>query len=126
MRILHTGDWHLGSRFHDHERGDEEDFALLQIRQLCKEHVVDALLIAGDIFDTANPGAAEQQRFYQFLHQLNAEDGIPNIVVIAGNHDSALRLQAPQSLLRSSGIHLMVNSPAKRQPSKLLSPYTIG
>lgn len=107
MRVLHTADWHLGSRFHDRRRGLDEDHALDQMVALCRDREVDAVLHAGDVFDNANPGAEEQERYYRALARLVQEAGVKTVVVVAGNHDSALRLEGPRSLLGHLGIHVV-------------------
>lgn len=107
MRVLHTADWHLGSRFHDRRRGLDEDDALDQMVALCRDREVDAVLHAGDVFDNANPGAEEQERYYRALARLVQEAGVKTVVVVAGNHDSALRLEGPRALLGHLGIHVV-------------------
>jgi len=107
MRLLHTADWHLGSRFHDRRRALDEDDALEQMLELCRDRKVDAVLHAGDVFDNANPGAEEQERYYRSLARLVREAGVATVVVIAGNHDSALRLEGPSELLRRLDIHVV-------------------
>lgn len=107
MLVLHTADWHLGTRFHDQRRGDDEDHALDQLLAICARRRVDAVLVAGDVFDHANPGAEEQKRYYRFLSRLGNEAGVATVVVTAGNHDSALRLEGPRELLTDLGIHIV-------------------
>jgi exonuclease SbcD len=107
MRLLHTADWHLGSRFHDRRRSLDEDDALEQLVALCREREVDAVLHAGDVFDNANPGAEDQERYYRALARLVKEAGVATVVVVAGNHDSALRLEGPRALLGRLGIHVV-------------------
>ncbi len=106
MRILHTSDWHLGAAFHDRARGPDEAHALAQIIALARSRDVDAVLIAGDVFDTANPGAAEQRLWYRTLVDLVQTAGVGSVVAIAGNHDSGLRLDGPKELL--AALHVQV------------------
>ncbi|MDP2815283.1 MAG: exonuclease SbcCD subunit D C-terminal domain-containing protein [Rectinemataceae bacterium] len=120
MRILHTSDWHLGHTLHDVGR-DFEHHAFLQwlVDQL-RGREIDALLIAGDIFDTANPSAASQDLWFWFLAQaLKARPGL-QIVAIAGNHDSAARLEAPDHLLRQFDIRVVGSLP--RRPDGVFDP----
>lgn len=107
MRVLHTADWHLGSRFHDRRRAADEDDALDQLVEICRAREIDAVLHAGDVFDNANPGAEDQERYYRVLARLVREAGVATVVVIAGNHDSALRLEGPRALLGRLGIHVV-------------------
>jgi exonuclease SbcD len=107
IKILHTADWHLGHRLHGVSRVFEhQNFLHWLVRQLQKTRA-DALLICGDIFDSANPSAQAQSMFYDFL--LQAKQCCPqlDIVIIGGNHDSALRLEAPAQLLASFGIRVI-------------------
>lgn len=99
MRFLHTSDWHLGQTLHNFDRCHEHEHFLSWLIDTLVTHDVDALLIAGDVFDNANPSAASQKQFYSFLQR--AKHRLPhlNIVVIAGNHDSPGRLEAPRPLL---------------------------
>ena len=59
MRLLHTADWHLGHHLHGHDRSHEQGYFLDWLIALIREREIDGLLIAGDIFDTANPSAAK-------------------------------------------------------------------
>ena len=98
MRLLHTSDWHLGQTLHEFERDYEHDRFLDWLLDTLETEQVEALLIAGDIFDNANPSAAAQKQFYGFLTAAKRRVPHLNIVIIAGNHDSSGRLEAPDSL----------------------------
>ena len=69
------------------------------LTNLLVERETDVLLIAGDVFDVTNPSAGAQRRFYRFLREANRLNPGLQIVIIAGNHDSAIRLEAPNPLL---------------------------
>ena len=122
MRLLHTADWHLGQRFHDQRRGEDEEHALRGLLDLSREHDVDVVLVAGDIFDTANPGAAEQRRYYRTLFDLVDKVGVGTVVVTGGNHDSALRLDGPKDLLADLGIHVVGRWPRDASAELCLVP----
>jgi len=98
MRLLHTSDWHLGQTLHEFERDYEHDRFLDWLLDTLETEQVEALLIAGDIFDNANPSAAAQKQFYGFLTAAKRRVPHLNIVIIAGNHDSSGRLEAPGPL----------------------------
>jgi len=98
MRLLHTSDWHLGQTLHEFERDYEHDRFLDWLLDTLETEQVEALLMAGDIFDNANPSAAAQKQFYGFLTAAKRRVPHLNIVIIAGNHDSSGRLEAPDSL----------------------------
>lgn len=107
MKILHTADWHLGARFNQRRRGAEEDDALDQIVEHCVDRTVDVVILAGDIFDNANPGARDERRYYRTMARLVRDAGLATVVVVAGNHDSALRLDGPRELARAMGVHVV-------------------
>ena len=99
MKIIATGDWHIGNLFHGHDRLPEHKHFLGWLLSRIKEQRPDALLVAGDVFDNGNPSPAAQSAYYAFLAE--ATDACPGmqIVITAGNHDSASRLEAPRALL---------------------------
>lgn len=99
MRLLHTSDWHLGQTFHQFERTGEHQRFLDWLLATLEAEAIDALLIAGDIFDTANPSAAAQSMLYRFLTEAHRRQPDLDIVLTAGNHDSPGRLEAPAPLL---------------------------
>ncbi|MBQ5644124.1 MAG: exonuclease SbcCD subunit D C-terminal domain-containing protein [Bacteroidaceae bacterium] len=99
MNIIHTADWHLGQTFFGYERYREHEVFLNWICDVIKEREIDLLLIAGDIFDSPNPSAEAQRMFYSFLTKITNENRGLQIILTAGNHDSAARLEAPNSLL---------------------------
>ena len=100
IRILHTADWHLGQSFFGYDRVEEHTHFLQWLVRELKENKIDVLLIAGDIFDVSNPSAASQHMFYRFIRQVTEENPKLQLVVVAGNHDSAARLEAPLPLLQ--------------------------
>ena len=99
MKILHTSDWHLGQTLHQYERGYEHARFLDWLLEQLEAEQVDALLIAGDLFDHTNPSAASQRQLYDFLTRARARVPQLAIVMIAGNHDSPGRIEAPGPLL---------------------------
>lgn len=103
MRLLHTSDWHLGQTLHNYERSYEHQCFLDWLLDTIVAEQADALLIAGDVFDTANPSASAQKQLYRFLQQARARAPGLDIVIIAGNHDSPGRLEAPGPLLEDHG-----------------------
>lgn len=105
MRILHTADWHLGQLFHGHDRLYEQDCFLTWLRALIAERGIDALLIAGDIFDVASPSIRAQRLLYDFIVELHQQHPQLTIVMIAGNHDSGARIELPAPLMQSLRTH---------------------
>lgn len=104
MKIIHTADWHLGQTFFDYDRKAEHLVFLDWLKGKIRELSVDVLLIAGDIFDSPNPSAESQRMYYHFLRDIITENPGLQIIIIAGNHDSAARLEAPNPLLESMNI----------------------
>jgi exonuclease SbcD len=107
MRLLHTSDWHLGQTLHNFDRTYEHQRFLDWLLDTIVAEQVDALLIAGDIFDNSNPSAASQRQLYRFLQQAKSRMPLLDIVVVAGNHDSPGRLEAPGPLLEAHGTRVV-------------------
>jgi exonuclease SbcD len=99
MKIITTSDWHLGNMFHGNDRLPEHKHFLTWLLSQIEEQQPDALLIAGDVFDNGNPSAASQSLYYGFLADASEKCPTMKIIIIAGNHDSANRLEAPRALL---------------------------
>ena len=102
MRLIHTSDWHLGRRLKGVDRTPEIEYQLEELLLAIKILKVDAVLVAGDIFDGPSPPAEAEKVAYSFFSQLRELD-IP-AVIIAGNHDSALRIDGIANLLSHLGI----------------------
>lgn len=103
MRILHTSDWHLGKYLNNFSRHREQEEVLTEITEIADRENVDAVVIAGDLFDTFNPPVESIELFYKILKRL-AKNGKRAVIAIAGNHDSPDRIEAPDPLARECGI----------------------
>jgi exonuclease SbcD len=103
MKLLHTSDWHLGKRLDDFSRLEEQQAVLNEICEIADRENVDAVLVAGDLFDTFNPPTEAVDLFYKTLKRL-AGNGRRPVIAIAGNHDSPDRIEAPDPLARECGI----------------------
>ena len=99
MKIIHTADWHIGQNFYEYDRKAEHLLFLKWLKKITKTLFVDVLMIAGDIFDSPNPSAESQKTYYSFLRDITNENPRLQVIIIAGNHDSAARLEAPNPLL---------------------------
>ncbi|MGW4032061.1 exonuclease SbcCD subunit D [Streptomyces sp. NPDC004838] len=104
MRFLHTSDWHLGRSFHRVSMLDAQAVFLDHLVATVRERDVDAVLVAGDLYDRAVPPLAAVELYDSALHRLAAE-GVPT-VMISGNHDSPRRLGVGAGLIDRAGIHL--------------------
>jgi len=100
MRILHTSDWHLGKRLFKLDRSPEHARFLDWLLSTLIDKKIDLLLVAGDIFDTPTPPHQSLEMFYEFLHRVSTETETQTLI-IAGNHDSGLLLEAPSKILVS-------------------------
>src|SRR5262245_20015194 len=124
MRILHTADWHLGHTLRDHAREAEHAHFLRWLVQTVVERQVDALLIAGDVFDSSNPPPAAWRMWFQFLDQVRRARPTLQVVVIAGNHDSASRLEAPRDLLATIGVRV-IGGVARNAAGQLVTEHLL-
>lgn len=107
MRLFHTSDWHLGQNLHGQERDFEHACFLEWLLRQLKHEQPDALLIAGDIFDTVNPPVKAQERLYDFIVSAHEQQPGLSIVMIAGNHDSGSRIELPAPLMRRLHAHAL-------------------
>lgn len=104
LTVFHTADWHLGQSFCGFDRDVEHAHFLTWLIEQIADHRPDALLLAGDVFDSVNPSAQAQARFYDFLAATRTVHPAMQLVIIAGNHDASARLEAPAALLDSLNI----------------------
>lgn len=103
MRILHTGDWHLGKNLEGASRMDEQELFLNDFVDIVEKNKVDLVIIAGDVYDNSNPPARAEKMLYDTLKKLS-KNGERLILVIAGNHDNPERLVAAGPLAMEHGI----------------------
>ena len=105
-RVLHTADWHLGKMLGEHSRMEEHARFLRFLLQSIREQGVDLLIVAGDVFDSANPPQSAEAQYYNFLSELFRQGGCA-VIVVAGNHDSPAHLEAPRQILKALGAHVI-------------------
>lgn len=107
MKVLHTADWHLGHQLYGMERMAEQRDFLLQLKGIVAEEKPDVMVVSGDIFHTAVPSNAVAGLYTEAL--LNVHDAYPQmrIVVTAGNHDSAIRLEIDRNLWELAGVRVV-------------------
>jgi len=103
LKILHTSDWHLGKRLYNRERLAEQQLVLDEIHEIAEQQDVDVIVVAGDLFDVANPSNEATELFYKALKKMS-KNGYRPVIAIAGNHDSPQRIEAPDPLARENGI----------------------
>ena len=107
--ILHTADWHLGARLIDQDRSAEHARFLSWLLEQIAELRPDLLIVAGDVFDSANPPQQALAQYYEFLAGVSRTP--TQVLVVGGNHDSALTLNAPRDLLRALKIRVVGSAP---------------
>lgn len=109
MKILHTSDWHIGRTLYGRKRYEEFEAFLTWLSETIQQNEIDALLVAGDIFDTSAPSNRAQELYYRFLCRV-AASSCRHVVVVAGNHDSPSFLNAPKELLKALDVHVVGSS----------------
>lgn len=99
MRFLHTSDWHLGVSLEHAPRDEEHARFLAWLLELMAEREHDVLVVSGDVFHYTQPSAAAQQQLFEFLATCARDSALKAVVLVAGNHDSPSRLEAPAAVL---------------------------
>ncbi len=121
MRFIHTSDWHIGRQLHNQSLLEDQAHVLDQIVKLAQQHSVDAVIIAGDIYDRSIPPASAVALLDDVLNRLVAELGLP-VLMIAGNHDGHERLGFAAKQMAASGLHIVGPLQAELTPIRLTSP----
>ncbi|MFD0474752.1 exonuclease SbcCD subunit D [Nonomuraea thailandensis] len=103
MKILHTADWHVGKVLKGRSRTDEHRAVLSELVALAREEDVDAVIVAGDLFDTSAPTPEAQALVLNAV--LALREGGRDVVVLAGNHDNPQLLEVYRPILGRLGIH---------------------
>ncbi|GIU29971.1 exonuclease SbcCD subunit D [Shewanella sp. MBTL60-007] len=106
MKFIHTSDWHIGRQLHNQSLLDDQRFVLNQIIELASEHSVDAVVVAGDIYDRSVPPANAVALLDEVVNRLVNELKIP-MIMIAGNHDGHERLGFASRQMNNSGLHII-------------------
>ncbi|MBE2887247.1 exonuclease SbcCD subunit D C-terminal domain-containing protein [Geobacter anodireducens] len=119
MKILHTSDWHIGRTLYSRKRYEEFEAFLSWLAKTIQQNEIDALLVAGDVFDTSAPSNRAQELYYRFLCRV-AASSCRHVVVVAGNHDSPSFLNAPKELLKALDVHVVGSSTASPEDEVLV------
>lgn len=107
IRLLHTADWHLGQTLMGWSREEEHARALASLVDIAEARAIDALIVAGDVFDTQNPSERAEALLFRTLVELRRRLPRIAVVIVAGNHDPAGRIEAPRPLLAELGVHVV-------------------
>ena len=112
MKIIHTADLHLGQViYQNYDRADEHRHFFHQLEEWCKQEKPDALLVSGDVFDIQQPSAATKKAFTDYFVSLHQSCPTMHIIITAGNHDSASRIQADSAVWKLANAHLVGIAP---------------
>lgn len=106
MKFIHTSDWHIGRQFHNVSLLDDQRHVLDQLLAYIQQEQVDALVIAGDIYDRSVPPATAVELLDDLLNKICLEMHVP-VILIPGNHDSAQRLGFGSRQLSQAGLHIL-------------------
>lgn len=109
MKLLHTSDWHIGRTLYGRKRYEEFEAFLAWLAETIQQNEIDALLVAGDVFDVSSPSNRAQELYYRFLCRV-AASSCRHVIVVAGNHDSPSFLNAPKELLKTLDVHVVGSS----------------
>jgi exonuclease SbcD len=115
VRLLHTSDWHLGKRLCDTSLLEDQAHALEQLFAVLKDERIDALLVAGDLYDRSVPPEEAVSLFSEFITRVS-RDLKTTVVAISGNHDSPERLGFGADLLARGRVHLRTAIERRAEP----------
>ncbi|MGB4438147.1 MAG: exonuclease SbcCD subunit D [Sedimentibacter sp.] len=105
MKIIHTSDWHLGISLHSASLAEEQKYFIDYLINVVREQNIDAVIIAGDVFDHSVSSAEAITLYNYAVTKLCSEIGIP-VIIAAGNHDGAARLASCNELLKKAGLYI--------------------
>jgi len=108
MKILHTSDWHLGQSFFTKSRKNEHAAFLKWLLQQVEVHQIDAIIVAGDVFDTGTPPSYARELYHAFIGELQGMQC--TLVVLGGNHDSVSVLNESKALLKYLNCHVIAST----------------
>jgi len=120
MKFIHTSDWHIGRQFHNVSLLEDQRHVLEQIIAYIEQESVDALVIAGDIYDRSVPPAKAVELLDTVVSIICSDMGVP-IIMIPGNHDGAERLRFGSRQLRAAGLHIIGDLAQIEEPVVLSS-----
>lgn len=118
MKFLHTADWHIGKKLHGFDLLAEQREAFKQILAIAKEEQVDAVVIAGDLYDRSVPAVEAVEVFNEMMIQMNLKEHFP-VLAISGNHDSSTRLETGGPWFNQTQFHLNTRLEQAFQPIEI-------
>lgn len=105
MKFLHTGDWHIGKKLNGYDLLEEQQDAFRQVMAIAEEEQVDAIVIAGDLYDRSVPSVEAVEVFNWMMREMNIEKKYP-VLAVSGNHDSSIRLETGGPWYETLQFHL--------------------
>ena len=108
MKFIHTSDWHLGRQFHNVSLLDDQQAVLDQLIQYVEDNPVDAVVVAGDIYDRSVPPTIAIELLNKVVKRICGELNTP-MILISGNHDGAERLGFGSEQMKNAGLHIISN-----------------
>ncbi|MCX2742442.1 exonuclease subunit SbcD [Mangrovivirga sp. M17] len=106
MKILHTGDWHLGKKLHETDFEEDHKLFFEELYNIIVNKSIEVLIVSGDIFDFSNPPRSAEKLYYSFLLKLK-NTCCKNIIITAGNHDGIQSLEAPKEILKLLNVDII-------------------
>ncbi len=119
MKILHTADWHIGKKLAGFDLLEDQQAIFQRLVEVAQDEKVDAIIIAGDLYDRALPNEAAVSAVNDMLFELNRKLNYP-LLVVSGNHDSAVRLNTGRDWYASTGLYL------NTELDQAFDPITLG
>ncbi|CAE6926806.1 SbcCD cleaves DNA hairpin structures. These structures can inhibit DNA replication and are intermediates in certain DNA recombination reactions. The complex acts as a 3'- 5' double strand exonuclease that can open hairpins. It also has a 5' single-strand endonuclease activity [Vibrio sp. B1REV9] len=108
MKFIHTSDWHLGRQFHNVSLLEDQQAVLEQLIQYIQNNPVDAVIVAGDIYDRSVPPTVAIELLNCVVRRICGELNTP-MILISGNHDGAERLGFGSEQMKNAGLHIISN-----------------
>lgn len=124
MRILHTSDWHIGRQFHNVSLIDDQRHQFEQLIEIVQTEKVDVVVVAGDLYDRANPSAEAVALLDEVINRISQELGVP-MIMIAGNHDSPERIGFGARQMAKAGVYLSGVLAPEIKPVSLHDDYGV-
>lgn len=119
MKFLHTADWHIGRKLNGFSLLEEQEAVFLEVMAIAKKEQVDAIVIAGDLYDRSIPSVEAVSLFNTMMVEMNLKSGYP-VLAISGNHDSATRLETGSLWLKTQDFYLQTQLSQAFEPIEML------
>ena len=115
MKFFHLSDLHIGLKLLDRDLREDQEYIFREIARYAKEEAPDAIVIAGDVYDKSVPPAEAYELFDYFLNLLREAAPDAKIMMISGNHDSAIRVNTYRNVLCNQNIYMIGMPPVREE-----------